>query len=362
MATDSPESHLGFRRHHPPRRGTRSCRSHGLHQHLRCDPRVKAVIHLFPPSCIQSLTSFLFCQSRATCFQWVAAAVLSANLFGPVIARPLTDISIWRPLCISLGLVAIGGIILVTLMPETLHSRDSPARIGEDTPIIRSNNYRYYSDNDDDSISETPMASTKSTFKALFRRPAVYLLPGAVLTMPAVSTQHGILMRLMPIQFDWPLSRAALLLSLNAAVTLLTLLVILPLASYALYKRTSTSALQRDRILARASVLLFVLGSFFFMMVSKASLIIIGVILSGLGSGVPTLCRTLLVALVGKHQTGSVFGIIAAGEVLGILACELIIGPLFDIGLGTWLGLPFCLGLVISILTCWLTWLIRKAD
>ncbi|PON29280.1 hypothetical protein TGAM01_v201529 [Trichoderma gamsii] len=243
---------------------------------------------------------------RATCFQWVVAAVLSANLFGPVIARPLTDISIWRPLCISLALVAIGGIILVTLMPETLHSRDSPAQIGEDTPIIHSNNHHHNDDDDDDddTASQTPVASTKSTLKALLRRPAVYLLPGAILTMPVVSTQHGILMRLMPIQFDWPLSRAALLLSLNAAVTLLTLLAILPLASYALYRKTSISALQRDRILARASVILFVLGSFFLMMVSKASLIIIGVVLSGLGSGVPTLCRTLLVALVGKHKTG----------------------------------------------------------
>lgn len=320
------------------------------------------------PSPILLLHAFanliFLCQSRATCFQWVVAAVLSANLFGPVIAQPLTEISIWRPLFISLGLVAIGGIILVTLMPETLHSCDSPVRIGEETPIIHNNNHHHhgYNDDDDDTASETPMASTKSTFKALFRRPAVYLLPGAIFTMPVVSTQHGILMRLMPIQFDWPLSRAALLLSLNAAVTLLTLLVILPLASYALYRRSSVSALQRDRILARASVILFVLGSFFLLMVSKASLIIIGVVLSGLGSGVPTLCRTLLVALIGQQKTGSVFGIIAAGEVLGILACELIIGPLFDIGLGTWLGLPFCLGLAISVLTCSLTWLIRKID
>lgn len=97
-------------------------------------------------------------------------------------------------------------------------------------------------------------------------------------------------------------------------------------------------------------------------MVNKASLVIIGVVFSGLGSGVPTLCRTLLVALMSEHKIGSVFGVIAAGEVLGILLCELIIGPLFDIGLGTWLGLPFCLGLTISILTCLLTWLVRKRD
>ncbi|KAH8130028.1 major facilitator superfamily domain-containing protein [Trichoderma asperelloides] len=295
---------------------------------------------------------------RATCFQWVSAAVLSAELFGPLVASRLTDISIWHPLCISLGLIGVGGIILVTLMPETLHSRDSPIPVGEVTPIIRNNHHS----SDDNLVSKTPMESTKSTFKALSRRPAVLLLPGAILAVPAVSTQYGIIMRLMPIQFDWPLSRAALLLSLNAAVTLITLLVILPLSSYALYKKTSSSALQRDRILARSSVILFVLGSFFLMMVDKASLIIIGVVLSGLGSGVPTLCRTLLVAHIGQHKTGAVFGVIAAGEVLGTLVCELVIGPLFNVGLRTWMGLPFCLGLGISIVTCLLTWLVRKVD
>lgn len=295
---------------------------------------------------------------RAICFQWVSAAVLSAELFGPLVASRLADISIWHPLCISLGFIGVGGTILATLMPETLHSRDSPPPIGEVTPIIRNNHHG----SDDSLVSKTPMESTKSNFKALSRRPAVLLLPGAILAVPAVSTQYSIIMRLMPIQFDWPLSRAALLLSLNAAVTLITLLVILPLASYALYKKTASPALQRDRILARSSVILFVLGSFFLMMVDKASLIIIGVVLSGLGSGVPTLCRTLLVAYIGQHKTGAVFGVIAAGEVLGTLVCELVIGPLFNVGLRTWMGLPFCLGLAISIVTCLLTWLVRKVD
>ncbi|RFU77575.1 hypothetical protein TARUN_4657 [Trichoderma arundinaceum] len=241
---------------------------------------------------------------RATCFQWAVAAVLSSQLFGPLIAARLTEISIWHPLCIELSLVAVGGVTLILLMPETLPSRKSPVPIGEDTPIIGNSN----------SISnETAVASTKSTLKALFRRPAIYLLPGAILAMPAVTSQYGIVMRIMPIQFDWPLARAALLFSLNAGVTLITLLLILPAVSYALYRKTTTSPLQRDRILARASVVLFVFGSLFLMIVSKVSLVILGVVLSGLGSGVPTLCRTLLVAFVGEHRTGSVFGVIAAG-------------------------------------------------
>jgi hypothetical protein len=186
--------------------------------------------------------------------------------------------------------------------------------------------------------------------------------------MPAVTSQYGIVMRIMPIQFNWPLSRASLLFSLNAAVTLLTLLLILPATSYLLYRRSSSSSssssspLQRDRILARASVVLFVLGSLFLVVGGRVSLVILGVAVSALGSGVPTLCRTLLIASVGEQRTGSVFGVIAAGEVLGMLACELIIGPLFDIGLRTWLGLPFCLGMVISTTTCVLTWLVRDID
>ncbi|EHK16536.1 uncharacterized protein TRIVIDRAFT_118248, partial [Trichoderma virens Gv29-8] len=278
---------------------------------------------------------------RATCFQWAVAAVLSSQLFGPLIANRLTELSIWHPLLIQLGLIAVGGIVLILFMPETLPSRIALAHISEDTPIISNTN-----------DSKSALASTKSTLTALFRRPAICLLPGAILAMPAVTSQFGIIMRIMPIRFDWPLSRTSLLFSLNAAVTLLTLLVILPATSYLLHRNTSTSALERDRLLARASVLLFVLGSLFLMIGSKVSLFVLGLVISGLGSGVPTLCRTLLVALVGEHRTGSVFGVIAAGEVLGMLACELIIGPLFDVGLRSWLGFPFCLGMAISVATC----------
>ncbi|KAH6610816.1 hypothetical protein Trco_000836 [Trichoderma cornu-damae] len=298
---------------------------------------------------------------EATCFQWAVAAVLSSQLFGPFIATRLAEISIWHPLCIELALIAAGGLALILLMPETLLSRSPPAPVGEDTPIISSANSNTDGSGSGSGMApETSMASTKSTLKALFRRPAIFLLPGAILAMPTVTSQYGIVMRLMPIQFDWPLARAALLFSLSAGVTLVTLLLILPATSYALYQKTTVSPLQRDRILARASVILFVLGSLFLMMVSNVSLVVLGVVVSGLGSGVPTLCRTLLVASVGGHRTGSVFGVIAAGEVLGMLACELIIGPLFDIGLRTWLGLPFCLGMAISLLTCLLTWLVRK--
>ncbi|EGR50620.1 uncharacterized protein TRIREDRAFT_57643 [Trichoderma reesei QM6a] len=322
---------------------------------------------------------------RATCFQWVVAAVLSSELFGPLIANRLTEISIWCPLLLELGLIAAGGLVLVLFMPETLPARNSPVLVGEDTPImsnssnnnndnnITTNNNTNKTTNTIDNITETPENSssqspTKSALATIFRRPAIYLLPGSILAMPAVTSQYGIVMRIMPIQFNWPLSRASLLFSLNAAVTLLTLLLILPATSYLLYRRSSSSSssssspLQRDRILARASVVLFVLGSLFLVVGGRVSLVILGVAVSALGSGVPTLCRTLLIASVGEQRTGSVFGVIAAGEVLGMLACELIIGPLFDIGLRTWLGLPFCLGMVISTTTCVLTWLVRDID
>ncbi|KAL6896091.1 major facilitator superfamily domain-containing protein [Trichoderma longibrachiatum] len=312
---------------------------------------------------------------RATCFQWVVASVLSSELFGPLIANRLTEISIWCPLLLELGLIAAGGLVLVLLMPETLPARNSPILVGEDTPTISNNNDTTINNNNSSKTTnntttmpttEPSPSHTKSALATIFRRPAIYLLPGSILAMPAVTSQYGIVMRIMPLQFDWPLSRASLLFSLNAAVTLVTLLLLLPAASYLLYRHgdpsSSSSPLQRDRILARASVVLFVLGSLFLVVGGRVSLVVLGVAVSALGSGVPTLCRTLLIALVGEHRTGSVFGVIAAGEVLGMLACELIIGPLFDVGLRTWLGLPFCLGLVISMPTCVLTWLVRDID
>jgi MFS-type transporter involved in bile tolerance (Atg22 family) len=94
------------------------------------------------------------------------------------------------------------------------------------------------------------------------------------------------------------------------------------------------------------------------MMVTKEAFIIAGLAVSALGSGLPTLCRAMLVGMTGEERAGMLFGLLAVCEILGFLACETSMGALFGVGLKTWLGMPFCLGTAASLVISLTTWLV----
>lgn len=94
-------------------------------------------------------------------------------------------------------------------------------------------------------------------------------------------------------------------------------------------------------------------------MITQEALVVSGLVVSALGSGLPTLCRALLVDMLGQHGTGALFGTLALGEMLGFLACELGLGWLFGIGLRTWIGLPFFVGFIVAVGAGIATWAVR---
>ncbi|KAJ4142301.1 hypothetical protein NW754_009751 [Fusarium falciforme] len=140
-------------------------------------------------------------KKRAVWFQWIVAAVLSGQLLGPLLAGVLVQPSIWLPLWISLGLITFGGVILAVFTPETLRRGQTPDIFNLDL--------------------SNPAAW--ATLKFIFQRPMVWLLPGAVLTIPLATIQSDISIRLMPIQFGWRLDQSILLISLRSLAMLVTL-------------------------------------------------------------------------------------------------------------------------------------------
>ncbi|RTE71588.1 hypothetical protein BHE90_014007 [Fusarium euwallaceae] len=194
-------------------------------------------------------------KKRAMWFQWIVAAVLWGQLLGPLLAGVLVQPSIWLPLWISLGLITFGGVILAAFTPETL-------RRGQAQEVFSLDPGAYPSGNAFGHRLPEEKCSTWATLRFIFKRPMIWLLPGAVLTIPLATIQSDISIRLMPIQFDWRLDQSILLISLRSLATLVTLCVLLPAASY-LWTKLSTITFphQRDRIFARASSLLFLAGS-----------------------------------------------------------------------------------------------------
>ncbi|KAI9900182.1 hypothetical protein N3K66_004444 [Trichothecium roseum] len=199
--------------------------------------------------------------------------------------------------------------------------------------------------------------------RSLSSKPAIYLVPATTLASPLAGTEGATVLRLMPVRFSWSLQSSSLLLASQSAVTFAVLVVVLPAAAHVLGKAPSLSAASsssaaaaRDRILLRASVSFLALGPALMAMISSPALAT-GAIISAWGLGVPTLARALLITVLpGLEHVGSVFGILAVGEILGTLACDIISGALFDLGLRTWIGLPFIFAVVTSALILLTVW------
>ncbi|KAH7204168.1 putative MFS transporter [Fusarium oxysporum] len=282
---------------------------------------------------------------------WVVASGLAAQLEGPVLSGELVQSSVWMPLFLSLGLVLGGGIVLVSLTPETLKLKQprEDASIGP---------YDYGLESNMLSLESLKRTSVMVAFKSMFSRPLLRLIPGTVMTIPLATVQTDIAIHLMPIQFSWPLNRSILIVSLRSLVTLLTLCILLPVITCIWSKLTSSPTHRRCSNLACASSLLFLAGCICMMMVTKEAFIIAGLAVSALGSGLPTLCRAMLVRMTGEERAGMLFGLLAVCEILGLLACEASMGALFGVGLKTWLGMPFCLGTAASLVISLTTWLV----
>ncbi|KAI1056695.1 hypothetical protein LB507_002650 [Fusarium sp. FIESC RH6] len=292
-------------------------------------------------------------QVLSTWFQWVVASVLSSQLVGPVLSGKLIQSSIWTPLFLSLGLVFAGGLLLIAFTPETLKQVQTQGH-----GITRLDPYTYGLESDDLNFALPKKMSALKTVKTIFSRPLIWLLPGAILTIPLATIQTDIIIRLMPIQFDWRLDRSILIVSLRSLVTLLTLCILLPVITYTWTKFTRLSAHFQYSVLARSSSLLFFAGCLCMMMVTDKAFVLAGLTIAALGSGLPTLCRAMLVGMVDEGRAGTLFGMLAVGEILGFLACETSMGALFGVGLRTWLGMPFCLATVAALLINLTTWLV----
>ncbi|KAF5619133.1 major facilitator superfamily transporter [Fusarium sp. NRRL 25303] len=110
--------------------------------------------------------------------------VLAAQLVGPMLSGELVRSSVWMPLFLSWGLVLGGGIILVSLTPETLKLRQPREEVSVGP-------YDYGLESNMLSLEPPKRTSVMVTFKSMFSRPLLWPIPGAVMTIPLLGhTSH----------------------------------------------------------------------------------------------------------------------------------------------------------------------------
>ncbi|OQE02299.1 hypothetical protein PENSOL_c002G05666 [Penicillium solitum] len=187
---------------------------------------------------------------------------------------------------------------------------------------------------------------------APLKSPSLILVLATFLTAaPEVLGTSQFLAQYINKRFGWPLSKTGYLLTLRGVIHMGILLFTLPLLSKILLQYYRAPV--KDLMLARASVAIAAVGALF-MAGSQIGLVITGLAVHSLGSGLAPLCRSLATSYVAPQDTSKLNTAIGIFMTTGSLFAGPALAWLFDTGMklgGTALGLPYY-GLAGSFVLC----------
>jgi len=311
---------------------------------------------------------------RATAFFQVAAAYLVSATVAAPLAGAIMTVSDWITLIISLVML-IFGLLVSMIMPETvsLHGQRerNPRRRARESEDVDDGN-----DGDDEADHDSEESPTaKRSFAQILKHKIDEALGDvkdfvlgnkrlAFLLLPVMFVVLGKFVQEMLLQYatkryGWSWSRATLLLTIRGATSLVTLLVLLPFASWFCLSRLAMSGVSKDIQLARLSAAISVAGCLIIAVAANGYVVAGGIIVLSLGAGVSGLIRSLLNSLVEEHHMGIVNSLVGFMEMLGIMVAGPLLAQSLSTGMrlgGAWIGLPFLVSAVfmafVTIILC----------
>lgn len=259
-----------------------------------------------------------------------------AKVIGPIIAATLMRFDPWFALYTGLAFLS-GTLVLMATIPETLASRVMLETDHSDQTETRGSKIHKFSWKD-------VRASLKEAMK-IWRD---YRLVFVALTYPFRMVCYALgdlIQRYVSDRYHWTLADATLVYSIQAAAAALMLFTLLPLLSTQIDRRFSWSIIQKNVVLSRASLLTLVVAYAVIGLAPTAPIMIIGLLIETLATGLPATMRALAAALVEGADKGSVFSVLAVVETLSAMMAFPITAAFFNLGLakggGAWLGLPY---------------------
>ncbi|KFY38674.1 hypothetical protein V495_06427 [Pseudogymnoascus sp. VKM F-4514 (FW-929)] len=292
--------------------------------------------------------------SRAQTFLIIMCGSLAAQILGPIVSSKLMKWSPWPPMLLGIAMMAVGATCFL-FIPESLHARPSKS-LATSAPV---------------SPRTTPPSPSRKPagFVAVFKKTLRTTLHSTSLikSTPArllLSTFFYILIASQMVQlalrdisarFHWSLAQSGYLMSIRAAIDMVVLLAILPIASHLLTRPGGPALTTRakDYLLAILSAVAMVIGCFLLGLSPPLPLVLTALAIFALGNGFMGMCRALLTELVPGDQVASLYAAVGVVEILGSIMGGPVLAKLYGIGLewgGVWRGGPF---FVVGIVAMW---------
>jgi hypothetical protein len=291
---------------------------------------------------------------RATVFFQLTAFFLTSEMVAGPIGGAMLTWDPWLPLLVALALLIVGNLSYF-VFPETLHVHHRKAT-GEAQ----------------DADGEGASGAAKLWRKARNGLAEVwdFVLGNqklAFLMMSLVFVVLGrfvgeILLQYATDRYHWSWSFASMVLAIRNAGSLVTLLVLLPVASWLCTQRLGMASVAKDLWLARWSAVIMIVGCLLIAAAGNGVLFSMGLVWFALGSGIISLIRSLLNALVEEHHVGTVNALVSFMDNIGLTAAGPLLAKSLSIGLnlgGAWIGLPFLFAALMFSFSSAILWTFR---
>ncbi|RFU76030.1 cop9 signalosome complex subunit 2 [Trichoderma arundinaceum] len=289
---------------------------------------------------------------RTSVFYRIYAMNLIISVAVNPVAAWLLSIDPWLAMWIGYGVLTL-GMLSSALIPETLKLRQAAdnKRRGQDAlpsaedelqsssrklPGAKELMHRaWFSAKNDVSHVWHFIFASKSVLLLLFAYGPFYLIKLAFVLD---------ILQYMTRRFNWEWSTATYVNTVSSLTAVFTLLVALPLASSILTKRFRFNPISRDLFLARASIIVFTVGSLLTALAGVPWLFICAMAITNLGGGLSSLTRALLNAVVEPHTIATLNTTMSTMETLMGFIGSPVMGWLLSRGMelgGVWMGLPY---------------------
>ncbi|KAL2262526.1 hypothetical protein VTK26DRAFT_1056 [Humicola hyalothermophila] len=292
---------------------------------------------------------------RATVFFRLMAVFLGSQLIASPLGGYMLRWGPWVPLL--LGLVAlIVSVFIILAFPETVHVHNrrkiSPIQDGARTEGIPTMAKL---------LQKAKMGLTEVWDFVLGNKNLAFLMVS--LTFVVLGRFVGeVLLQYATDRYHWTWSTASMVVSIRSAGSLVALLVVLPAASWLCVERLGMTGMGKDLWIGRWSGIVQIVGSLLVAVAAHGGLFSFGLIWLALGSGMTSVIRSLLNALVEEHHVGTLNSLVSLMETVGMILAGPLLAKALSVGLnlgGAWMGLPFFVAALLFVFATTILWTFR---